>query len=123
MQFREDNSGNKYVYFECSSKLSIVAMNLTKRFTDVKYFIGHSTFAETAKKEINGKVSLRCNENFDVSLVAQKHGGNGHKQASGIELPIDTFYELRKGNLHLIWVENIKIKKSRVIIVILKIIW
>lgn len=102
MQVRLDNSNNNYAYFECSSKLSLVAMSLTKRYPNIKYFIGHSTFREKARNELNGTVSLRCSESFDVSLIAQKHGGNGHKQASGIDLPLDVFYKLREGKIHLI---------------------
>lgn len=102
LSIRTDNSKNKYAYFECSSKLSIVASNLMKKYLDIKYFVCHSTFAESAKGELNGKVSLRCREDFDVSVVAALWGGNGHKQASGAELKLEDFDKLRKGKMHLI---------------------
>jgi len=99
---RKDNSGNIYAYFECSSKLSFVAMNLLKEYTDINYFVGHSTWLENAKGEINGKISLRSQEGFDVSVIAEKWNGGGHLQAAGLELPIDTFHKFREGKVHLI---------------------
>lgn len=102
IQFRTDNSNNQYGYFECSSKLSIVAMTLLNKYPNIKYIIGHSTYQECAKNDPNGKVSLRCREDFDVSLIAQKHNGNGHKQSSGAKLSLEDFDKLRKGRMHLI---------------------
>lgn len=102
LDIRTDNSGNKYAYFECSSKLSLVANNLLKKYIDLKYLAGHSTFAETAKGDVNGKISLRCRDDFDVAVVASLWKGSGHKQASGAELSIDDFKKFRKGKIHLI---------------------
>ena len=102
IQFRKDNSKNDYAYFECSSKLSIVANNLIKKYPDIKYFVCHSTFEETARSNANGKISLRCKDDFDVTVIAQKWLGNGHKQASGIDMKIEDFEKLRKGKMHLI---------------------
>ena len=101
LSIRIDNAGNKYGYFECSSKLSIVASWLLRDFPDIKYFIGHTTFLETYRNKENGKVSLRSQKDFNIAKIAEKFGGGGHEHASGIELSIDIFKELKKGKIHL----------------------
>lgn len=37
------------------------------------------------------KFSLRSNSNFDVSILAEKFGGGGHKKAAGFEIPFEHF--------------------------------
>lgn len=102
LKIRTDNQGNKYGYFECSAKVSWVASLLLREYPQIKYFVCHSTFLETYQNEENGKLSLRSQIGFDVGAIAKKYLGGGHGVASGLELPIDKFYELREGKLHLI---------------------
>lgn len=99
LQFRTDNEKNPYMYFECTSKLSYVSNVLLNEFRDkIKYCISYSTF----DKEKCG-VSVRSNNDFDCSLLAELHGGGGHKSASGIKFENRKFFEdLRKGNVHLL---------------------
>lgn len=102
LQIRTDNQGNKYGYFECSSKVSWTASLLLREYPDIKYFVCHSTFLEKYRHEENGKISLRSQKGFDVSIIAEKYNGGGHNQAAGLELPIEDFYKLREGKIHLI---------------------
>lgn len=102
LKFRTDEQGNKYGYFQCSSKVSWIASLLLREYPDVRYFICHSTFLETYKHEDNGKISLRSQKDFDVSAIAVKWGHGGHPQAAGVELPLEEFYKLRDGKIHLI---------------------
>lgn len=102
LSIRKDDSGNCYGYFECNSKLSDIGNMILNEYEDLNYIIGHATFLEKFKKEVNGKISLRSKGDFDVSVIAQKYGGGGHGSSSGVELPIDIFEKLKSGNLHLI---------------------
>lgn len=103
MQRRIDNSGNSYIYTECGAKLSLVANRLLLEFKDsVDYIIIHSTFLENYRNELNGKLSLRSLGNFDVKIIAEKYDGGGHPQAAGVEISIETFNLLRRGEIHLI---------------------
>lgn len=38
---------------------------------------------------LDRSVSVRTTQNFDTTIFTKKHGGNGHKKASGHPLPID----------------------------------
>lgn len=38
----------------------------------------------------NLSISLRSDGSVDVSVIAKKYGGGGHKQAAGFEVPLDT---------------------------------
>jgi len=102
LKIRIDGGGNKYAYFECSSKVSWTASLLLREYPDIKYFACHGTFLETYKHEENGKISLRSQEGFDVSKIAVKYSGGGHGAASGMEMPLEDFYRFRKGEIHLI---------------------
>lgn len=102
LKIRQDNSGNKYGYFECSSKVSWTASLLLREYPDINYFVCHSTFLENYRHEENGKISLRSQDGFDISGIAKKWGGGGHVNASGLELQLDDFYKIKQGNLHLI---------------------
>ena len=102
LKFRIDGQGNKYGYFECSSKVSWTASLLLREFSDIKYFVCHSTFLETYRHELNGKLSLRSQKDFDVAVIAEKYSGGGHFSAAGMELPLEDFYKLREGKIHLI---------------------
>jgi len=101
LKIRVDKNNNVYGYFECSSKVSYVANCILKERTNLSYIIGHSTYLETAKKELNGKISLRSIGDFDVSQIAVLWGCGGHKNASGVELSLEYFSKLKKGELHL----------------------
>ncbi len=102
LKLRIDGQGNKYGYFECSSKVSWTASLLLKEYPEVKYFVCHGTFLETYKHEENGKLSLRSQKDFDVAVIAEKYLGGGHISAAGVELPLEDFYKLREGKIHLI---------------------
>lgn len=103
LKIRKDSNGNNYGYTECSSKISLVSLRLLKELKDkIDYLIIHGTWVEKVKRISNGKVSLRSKDNFNVRPIAEKYGGGGHFQASGVDLPLDTFEDLRKGKIHLI---------------------
>lgn len=102
LKIRKDNSGNKYGYFECNSKLSTIGNIILKEYNDLKYVIGHSTFLETYKNTPNGKISLRSNDGFNVNIIAEIWAGGGHPQSSGADIPLKEFEKLRKGVIHLI---------------------
>jgi len=96
IDFRADGEGNKYFYFECTSKISWVAYLLLKDYPDYDYCICHSTWGD------NTKLSLRSNGKYSVDVLAKLHGGGGHKEASAVELKPELFEEFRKGWVHLI---------------------
>jgi oligoribonuclease NrnB/cAMP/cGMP phosphodiesterase (DHH superfamily) len=102
LQIRKDNSGNNYAYFECNSKLSIIGNIILDEYDNLDYIIGHSTYEETWGKNPNGKISLRSKGSFEVNQIAKLYSGGGHPQAAGIELSIDLFQQLKKGDIHLI---------------------
>lgn len=102
LKIRKDNSGNKYGYFECNSKLSTIGNIILNEYSDLKYVIGHSTFLEVYKHIPNGKISLRSNDGFDVNLIAEVWSGGGHPQSSGADIPLKEFEKLKKGLIHLI---------------------
>jgi len=102
LKIRKDDSGNKYGYFECNSKLSIIGNTILSEYSDLKYIIGHSTFLEKYKNTPNGKISIRSNEGFKVNVIAELWGGGGHPQSSGADIPLKEFENFRKGNIHLI---------------------
>jgi len=103
LKLRLDNSGGKYIYTECQSKVSLVAYRLLKEFKDiVDYIIIHPTWPENSSGIKNGKLSLRSNSYFNVKTIAEKWKGGGHSNASGLELSIEDFSKLKVGELHLI---------------------
>jgi nanoRNase/pAp phosphatase (c-di-AMP/oligoRNAs hydrolase) len=57
---------------------------------------------EVYKNTPNGKISLRSNDEFDVSIIAKLWLGGGHKNSSSCNIPLKEFEKLRKGQIHLI---------------------
>lgn len=103
LRIRKDDSGNNYGYTECSSKVSLVSHRLLTDLKDkVDYLVMHGTWLEKVKHDYNGKVSLRSKAGFDVRPIAEKHGGGGHPQASGVDLSLEVFNQLKIGKIHLI---------------------
>ena len=103
LSIRIDNSGNKYAYFECSSKVSIVSNWMLQEKPDLKYIICHATFDD--KNGLKPKVSIRSLEDrgIDCASIASIYNGGGHKCSSGIEFKnFEDFDRLRKGKMHLI---------------------
>jgi hypothetical protein len=97
LSLRIDNCETSYAFVEIGSKISIVMSRLLDHLGDsVKYLIGYSTWDRT-----NSKVSLRSRGEFDVSKIAQIHGGGGHKNASAVELKPLMLAQLRQGKIHL----------------------
>lgn len=61
----------------------------------VVYYIGYT---EQDEKQPYAQLSLRSIGDFDVSAVAKKIGGGGHKNASGARVPLTVFKNcLKKG--------------------------
>jgi oligoribonuclease NrnB/cAMP/cGMP phosphodiesterase (DHH superfamily) len=56
------------------------------------YDIGCSYYFD-GKKYIISLRSLKKNEKIDVSLIAGKFGGGGHKAAAGFSVSVETFYK------------------------------
>ena len=102
LQLRRDNSGNNYAYFECNSKLSTIGNIILDEYENLDYVIGHSTYEETWGDNPNGKISLRSKGSFKVNHIAELHNGGGHPQSSGVDLPLELFQQLKKGEVHLI---------------------
>ena len=99
-KYRTDNDGNKYIWFECTSKISFVANSFLKEHANqIQYCIGYSTYNKSKLS-----LSLRSIPNFDCSVLAEKYGGGGHKNASGVDLTNNKefFDKLRLGEAHLV---------------------
>ena len=102
IEFRTDGEGNNYAYFECTSKLSIIANMILKEYNQLDYVVCHSTFKDRSGV-LEPSVSLRSPGTMDVSLIAQIYECGGHKQASGISFKDHEFFlKFRKGEVHLI---------------------
>lgn len=99
LQIRFDNEGNKYGYTQCTSKLSIVLSTILDENLDLDYIVGYSTWDSS-----NIKMSIRSQkEDFDVTKIAEKFGGGGHKSASGFAFDdFETMNAFREGKIHLI---------------------
>jgi oligoribonuclease NrnB/cAMP/cGMP phosphodiesterase (DHH superfamily) len=97
IQFRIDNSGNKYAFFSCYSKISWMSHLLLKEYQNIAYIVGYSTFIKDKYK-----ISLRS-KNFNVEQIAKKWGGGGHEHAAGIEFKDkEIFDNIVSGKQHLI---------------------
>jgi len=84
MKIRIDNRGNKFILYYGSSRVSIVCSKLLEKYDDIVYIININTFQGGNKKAVNGKVSVRAREGFDVNNL---HNIHGHKQAGGGKFP------------------------------------
>ncbi len=62
---------------------SEVGEELLKRFKKAPFSISYYDRADGQRHW-----SLRSRPDFDVSVLARKHGGGGHKQAAGFETPL-----------------------------------
>lgn len=100
MQIRVDNSKNVYVYLEAPSGLSVIANRILKEFLTIKYAVCRSTYSKAVEKN---SISLRSGKEFSVKEIAEKWGGGGHQQSSGVSIKNKEDYEkLILGTLHLI---------------------
>ena len=102
MRIRKDNSGNNYIYLEANSKLSHICNALLGEYDDIQYIVSHSTYLEVYENTPNGKLSLRSAGGFNVGEIAKLWSGGGHPNSAGIELDLENFNKLKKGELHLI---------------------
>ena len=107
LQVRIDGKGNKYLFFACNSKISLVASTLLKEYesSGVIYCICQSLYAYN--KEHKKSISIRSLDAqlFDCECVASLYKGGGHKCSSGIDFTSrdDNFYDkLILGKVHLI---------------------
>lgn len=96
MKIRKDNKGHKFIMYHGSSKISQVCSKLLEKYEDVDYIININTYSGSMKKQVNGKVSLRSREGFDVT---QLHNINGHKQAAGGEFKEKFLIDLWVGKI------------------------
>lgn len=102
LQFRKDGEGNSYAYFECPSKISIIANHLLKEYNHLQYICGHSTYNDK-NGVYDPSLSLRSLGGTDVSIIASLWESGGHKQAAGINFKdYNSFLKFRKGDIHLI---------------------
>ena len=86
MQKRVDSKEHSYILYHGSAKISHVCAMLLKEEEDVDYVLNFNTYTGSTKKRINGKISARSKEDFDVTDL---HNINGHKNAgAGIFNPI-----------------------------------
>lgn len=107
LQVRKDYSNNTYLYFECNSKISLVANKILNEYadTDVKYCVCRSMYAFNKEKQKAISIRSLNADIFDCSYVAELHGGGGHSCASGInftEKNPELYDALVKGSSHLI---------------------
>jgi nanoRNase/pAp phosphatase (c-di-AMP/oligoRNAs hydrolase) len=100
LQIRVDNKGNKYIYMEALSKISAIANRFLKEYNDIKYVLARSTFRDAIN---NLSLSLRSVGDFNVANIAEKWGGGGHKNASGIAMKNkEDYLDVMSGKLHLL---------------------
>ena len=95
-----DSLGNKFIYIEVQSYISEVSNRLLEEYIDsgVKYCIARNTFHKAVKDR---KLSIRSID-YDVRPIAEKWGGGGHENASGIAMESEDDYKnLISGNLVL----------------------
>lgn len=98
---RVDDSGNSYIYFEASRRLSMIGNRVLESKPHIKYIVAHSKFLDNSTDD--RKISLRCRDDFSVLPIAEKHGGGGHKKAAGFVIKDLEMYEaLKAGEIHLI---------------------
>lgn len=97
IDIRTDNSGNKYIYVELRTKISFIASRILEE-NEVDYIAVFCTYE--AK---NMKFSLRSKDVFDVSVIAEKWSGGGHKNSAAFEFKDKNDFEnFRRGRIHLI---------------------
>ena len=83
IEYRVDNSDNRYIFTRLRSKISLVSNRiLNEEDSDIKYIVIRNEYTN------NGKYSVRSREkdNFDVTVLAEKWSGGGHLAASGFLL-------------------------------------
>jgi oligoribonuclease NrnB/cAMP/cGMP phosphodiesterase (DHH superfamily) len=97
LQKRIDNKGNKYLYTECTSKLSLVSNRLLKEYKEYEYIAIRGLFEKTKYK-----FSLRSANGFQVETIAKIYGGGGHPTSSGMELTEEQYHQFKSGKMHLI---------------------
>jgi nanoRNase/pAp phosphatase (c-di-AMP/oligoRNAs hydrolase) len=64
---------------------SEVGEELLKRFREAPFSVSYYDRGDEQRHW-----SLRSRPDFDVSLIAKKHGGGGHRQAAGFETPLES---------------------------------
>ena len=102
---RIDNQGNNYIYFECTSKLSLTASTIMKEYLDqdIKYYICRSLYAYN-KGQLS--LSLRAPEasKINCATIAESYGNGGHVKAAGLDFTSKSefYYDIISGNKHLI---------------------
>jgi len=100
MKIRVDGQGNKYLYLEAPSGLSVISNRILKESPDVQYAVCRSTFKTAIE---NRSISLRSREGFSVKDIAEKWGGGGHSAASGLSMTNEEQYkDLISGKINLI---------------------
>lgn len=97
MKVRTDSEGRKYLYFELSAKISVVANKLIEEIDYIDYIV---VFNKYVPKDL--KFSLRARKDgFDVRKIAEKYGGGGHQSAAGIQLDDEQLCDaIRIGRKH-----------------------
>ncbi len=99
LEIRTDNSGNKYLYTELRSKISLTANTLLNEYKDkVKYIAIRDQFINDKKYSLRSLID----SGFDVKAIAEKYGCGGHISAAGLQLNAEQDELFRKGKLHLI---------------------
>ncbi len=90
LQKRVDSKGNKFLYIECSSKVSIIGNKLLNENNDAVYALCRSTYYKAVQ---NRSLSLRSKGEFDVRSIAELYDGGGHLSASGFTARDDKEYK------------------------------
>ena len=105
LQKRIDGEGNKYIFFECMTKLSYVASALMKEYADqdIQYYICRSLYAYN-RGDLGLSIRSSDGSKIDCSKIAEKFGGGGHTQASGIDFKTDQilYHQIVSGKKHLL---------------------
>jgi len=96
MQKRVDEKGFSFLIYEGKSKISLVCSMLLEKYTDISYVINVNTFAKF-KEEINGKLSVRARDPFNVNNFEII---NGHVLAGGGSMHPQQATELLNGSIN-----------------------
>lgn len=80
LQKRRDNQGNNYIIYHGGAKVSYVCNRLLEDYPQAAYVLNFNTYNGRKKRKVNGKISARCKDGFDVTTL---NGINGHEHAGG----------------------------------------
>lgn len=106
LKIREDSQGKKFGIWWGKNKISLVCNALLERHEELDYVIAINTYQPGSKEKVNGRISVRSKEGFNVCNL---YNINGHQCAGG-----GTFTEEFIANLWGNRIKQIPYKRSEV---------